>query len=39
MSDAEPYRTKEEVGMMKNEDPIELVKSRILQITGLLKAN
>lgn len=30
MSDAEPYRTKEEVGMMKNEDPIELVKSRIL---------
>lgn len=31
MSDAEPYRTKEEVGMMKNEDPIELVKSRILE--------
>ncbi|KAF5280742.1 hypothetical protein FQR65_LT14984 [Abscondita terminalis] len=30
LCDAEPYRTKEEVGMMKNEDPIELVKSRIL---------
>ena len=30
MSDAEPYRTKEEVGLYKEQDPIELVKSRIL---------
>lgn len=30
MSDAEPYRTKEEVAMAKEEDPIELVKNRIL---------
>ncbi|QCX54321.1 pyruvate dehydrogenase (acetyl-transferring) E1 component subunit alpha [Elizabethkingia sp. JS20170427COW] len=31
MSDAEPYRTKEEVALKKNEDPIELVKHRILE--------
>lgn len=30
MSDAEPYRTKEEVAMHKEDDPIELVKQRIL---------
>ncbi|MDO4763536.1 MAG: pyruvate dehydrogenase (acetyl-transferring) E1 component subunit alpha [Flavobacteriaceae bacterium] len=30
MSDAEAYRTKEEVAEAKNEDPIELVKGRIL---------
>lgn len=30
MSDAEPYRTKEEVAMAKEDDPIELVKERIL---------
>ena len=31
MSDAEPYRTKEEVAMKKEEDPIVLVKNRILE--------
>jgi pyruvate dehydrogenase E1 component alpha subunit len=31
MSDAEPYRTKEEVAMHKNDDPIELIKARILE--------
>jgi pyruvate dehydrogenase E1 component alpha subunit len=31
MSDAEPYRTKEEVEMHKKDDPIELVKARILE--------
>jgi pyruvate dehydrogenase E1 component alpha subunit len=31
MSDAEPYRSKEEVEMHKHEDPIELVKHRILE--------
>lgn len=31
MSDAEAYRTKEEVAKAKNDDPIELVKSRILE--------
>lgn len=30
MSDAEPYRTKEEVAIHKEQDPIELVKQRIL---------
>jgi len=30
MSDAEPYRTKDEVSKMKDEDPIELVRYRIL---------
>ena len=30
MSDAEPYRSKEEVAIAKNDDPIELIKSRIL---------
>lgn len=31
MSDAEVYRTKEEVARAKNNDPIELVKTRILE--------
>ena len=31
MSDAEPYRTKEEVALKKEEDPIVLVKNRILE--------
>ncbi|HCO19762.1 MAG TPA: pyruvate dehydrogenase (acetyl-transferring) E1 component subunit alpha [Flavobacteriaceae bacterium] len=31
MSDAEPYRTKEEVALKKEEDPIVLVKKRILE--------
>ena len=31
MSDAEPYRTKEEVAVKKEEDPIVLVKNRILE--------
>ena len=31
MSDAEPYRTKEEVALKKDEDPIVLVKNRILE--------
>ena len=31
MSDAEPYRTKEEVAQYKLEDPIEIVKSRLLE--------
>jgi pyruvate dehydrogenase E1 component alpha subunit len=31
MSDAEPYRSKEEVAVHKNDDPIELVKHRILE--------
>ena len=31
MSDAEPYRTKEEVEIKKEEDPIVLVKKRILE--------
>lgn len=31
MSDAEPYRTKEEVNRYKDEDPIALVQSRILE--------
>lgn len=31
MSDAEPYRSKEEVEAHKQEDPIELVKHRILE--------
>ena len=31
MSDAEPYRTKEEVALKKEEDPIVLVKDRILE--------
>ena len=31
MSDAEPYRTKEEVAIKKEEDPIVLVKNRILE--------
>lgn len=31
MSDAEPYRTKEEVVLKKEEDPIVLVKNRILE--------
>ncbi|MBF5027299.1 pyruvate dehydrogenase (acetyl-transferring) E1 component subunit alpha [Planobacterium oryzisoli] len=30
MSDAEPYRTKEEVEMRKQDDPIQLLKERIL---------
>ena len=30
MSDAEPYRTKEEVAEHKKDDPIEIVKQRIL---------
>jgi len=30
MSDAEPYRSKEEVAEFKKEDPIEIVKDRIL---------
>ncbi len=31
MSDAEPYRTKEEVAMKKEEDPIQHVKAKILE--------
>ena len=31
MSDAEPYRTKEEVAQYKLKDPIEIVKSRLLE--------
>ena len=31
MSDAEPYRTKEEVAEHKKDDPIEIVKHRILE--------
>lgn len=31
MSDAEPYRTREEVALKKEEDPIVLVKNRILE--------
>ena len=31
MSDAEPYRTKEEVAVKKEEDPIVLIKNRILE--------
>ena len=31
MSDAEPYRTKEEVALKKEEDPIVLIKNRILE--------
>ena len=31
MSDAEPYRSKEEVALRKEDDPIETVKSRILE--------
>ncbi|MNK66082.1 Acetoin:2,6-dichlorophenolindophenol oxidoreductase subunit alpha [compost metagenome] len=31
MSDAEPYRSKDEVAQFKLEDPIEIVKSRILE--------
>ena len=31
MSDAEPYRTKEEVAMKKEEDPIQFVRARILE--------
>jgi pyruvate dehydrogenase E1 component alpha subunit len=31
MSDAEPYRSKEEVAIHKNDDPMELVKHRILE--------
>lgn len=31
MSDAEPYRTKEEVEMHKQDDPIHLLKARILE--------
>ncbi|OPG89515.1 pyruvate dehydrogenase (acetyl-transferring) E1 component subunit alpha, partial [Bacillus spizizenii] len=30
MSDAEPYRSKDEVALHKNDDPIELIKQRIL---------
>ena len=31
MSDAEPYRTKEEVAEHKKQDPIEIVKHKILE--------
>ena len=31
MSDAEPYRSKEEVAEHKKDDPIEIVKQRILE--------
>jgi len=31
MSDAEPYRSKDEVAIAKKDDPIELIKARILE--------
>jgi pyruvate dehydrogenase E1 component alpha subunit len=39
MSDAEPYRSKEEVALHKNDDPIELLNKEFWKTNGLQKKN